>query len=98
MNILRRATTRQLAIAIVAEIRKALARIAGKVDLSGAIPGDVAGQPAYTVRVSPRHSGGLLGSVELAWDANHGVPLRIAVYSKTDSSPVLALTVTDVTY
>ena len=26
--------------------------------------------------VSPKHDGGLLGSVELAWDAAHGVPLR----------------------
>ena len=30
-------------------------------NLSGAIPSDVAGQAAYTVRVSPKHDGGLLG-------------------------------------
>ena len=68
---------------------RALAKLSQHVDLSGAIAGDIAGQPSYTVRVSPRHSGGLLGSVQLAWDATHGVPLRIAVYSRTDSSPVL---------
>jgi hypothetical protein len=82
----------------LAEIRKGLAKLAEHVDLSGAIPGDIAGRPSYSVRVSPRHSGGLLGSVELAWDASHGVPLRIAVYSRTDSSPVLALTVNDISY
>jgi hypothetical protein len=82
----------------LAQIRKGLAKLAQHVDLSGAIPGDIAGRPSYSVRISPRHSGGLLGSVELAWDASHGVPLRIAVYSRTDSSPVLSLTVTDISY
>jgi hypothetical protein len=82
----------------LAQIRKGLAKLAKHVDLSGAIPGDIAGRPSYSVRISPRHSGGLLGSVELAWDATHGVPLRIAVYSRTDSSPVLSLTVTDISY
>jgi hypothetical protein len=82
----------------VAAIRKALARLAQHVDLSGAIPGDIAGRPSYTVHVSPRHSGGLLGSVQLAWDAAHGVPLRFAVYSRTDSSPVLSLAVTDISF
>jgi hypothetical protein len=86
------------AVPSVARIQGALAKIARHVDLSGAIPGDIAGRPAYTVRVSPRHSGGLLGSVQLAWDAARAVPLRIAVYSRTDSSPVLSLTVTDISY
>jgi hypothetical protein len=82
----------------LAQIRTGLAKLAEHVALSGAIPGDIAGRPSYSVRVSPRHSGGLLGSVELAWDATHGVPLRIAVYSRTDSSPVLSLTATDISY
>src|SRR5437763_7527522 len=82
----------------IAQIKRALVKVSQHADLSGAIPGDVAGRPAYTVRVSPRHSGGLLGSVQLAWDAAHGVPLRIAVYSRTDSSPVLSLAVTDISY
>jgi len=86
------------AVPSIAQIRRALTTAAQHADLSGAIPGDVAGRPAYTVRVSPRHSGGLLGSVQLAWDAAHGVPLRIAIYSRTDSSPVLSLTVTDISY
>ena len=32
--------------------------------------------------VSPSHDGGLLGSAELAWDATHGVPLKIAIYAQ----------------
>jgi len=86
------------AVPSIAQIKRALTKVAQHADLSGAIPGDIAGRPAYTVRVSPRHSGGLLGSVQLAWDAAHGIPLRIAIYSRTDSSPVLSLTVTDISY
>ena len=86
------------AVPSVATIQRTLAKLSRHVDLSGAIAGDIAGQPSYTVRVSPRHSGGLLGSVQLAWDATHGVPLRIAVYSRTDSSPVLSLEVTDISF
>src|SRR6185312_11666771 len=92
------AATHHHAVPSIAQIQRALTRAARHADLSGAIPGDIAGRPAYTVRVSPRHSGGLLGSVQLAWDAAHGIPLRIAIYSRTDSSPVLSLTVTDISY
>ena len=51
--------------------------------MSGATPSDVAGQPAYTVRVSPNEGGSLFGSVELSFDADNGVPLRAAIYSST---------------
>ena len=50
------------------------------------------------MRVSPSHDGGLLGAVQLAWDAQQGVPLKLAVYSRGNPSPVLALTATDVHY
>ena len=32
-------------------------------NLSGAIPTSIAGRPAYTVRISPKHDGGLLGAL-----------------------------------
>lgn len=82
----------------IARIQHALDQLAGHVSLSGAIAGTVAGQPAYTVRVSPKHDGGLLGAVELAFDANRAVPLRVAVLSQGDSSPVLQLAVTDISF
>jgi outer membrane lipoprotein-sorting protein len=82
----------------VAQIQSDLNRAMRHVDLSGAIPGDVAGQAAYTVQVSPKHSAGLLGAAELAWDAIKGVPLRIAVYARNDTSPVLELKATDISY
>ena len=82
----------------VAAIRSALTRLAGAVNVSGAIPGDIAGRPVYSVRIAPKHDGGLLGGLQLAWDAQRGVPLKVAIYSRGDSSPVLALTATDVHY
>jgi outer membrane lipoprotein-sorting protein len=66
--------------------------------VSGADPTDVAGHPAYSVSVSPKHDGGLLGSAELAWDALQGTPLRIGVYAQGGSAPVLELAVSDISY
>jgi outer membrane lipoprotein-sorting protein len=85
-------------IPTVAEIQEAIVHIMSHASLSGATPTDVAGQPAYAVRISPSHDGGLVGGAELAWDANHGVPLRLAVYSTQSSAPVLELTATEVSY
>jgi outer membrane lipoprotein-sorting protein len=66
--------------------------------ISDATPSNVAGEQAYTVSVSPKHDGGLLGSAELAWDALNGTPLKLAVYAQGSSSPVLALEVTDISF
>ncbi len=86
------------ALPSIAEIQRDINRLAGQLNLSGAIPGDVAGQAAYTVRVSPKHDGGLLGSAELAWDAARGVPLRFGIYASNSSAPVLQLEATDISY
>ena len=67
-------------------------------DTSEATPGAIAGQAAYTLRLAPKHYGGLLGAAEVGWDAVKGVPLRAAIYAQGDSSPVLELTATDITY
>ncbi|HSD25352.1 MAG TPA: hypothetical protein VLB79_13610 [Solirubrobacterales bacterium] len=82
----------------VAEIQKQLVKVMEHASVSGAQPSDVAGQPAYTVRIDPTRNGGLVGGAELAWDAIHGSPLRAAVYAKGDSSPVIELKVTDISY
>ncbi len=86
------------AIPSIARIQSELSKLMGHVTLSGAIPGDVAGQPTYTVRVSPQHDGGLLGAGELAWDAVKGVPLRFAVFARGNPAPVLELKATNITY
>jgi outer membrane lipoprotein-sorting protein len=82
----------------VAQIESKLAEITQHASLSAADPTDVAGQPAYTVKISPRHDGGLLGRAELAWDATRGVPLRAAVYATGKSSPVLELKVKNISF
>jgi outer membrane lipoprotein-sorting protein len=82
----------------VASIEEAIAHLSKHADVSGATPTDVAGQPAYSVRVSPNEGGSLLGGVELSFDANNGQPLRAAIYSSTTPSPVIELAATEVSY
>ncbi len=82
----------------LAQIDKVLTELGGRWSLSGARATDVAGRPAYSVSVAPKHDGGLLGSLELAWDAVRGTPLRAAVYAQGRTAPVLQLAVTDVSY
>jgi outer membrane lipoprotein-sorting protein len=80
------------------DVRAGLSRLATAWSLSGARPTTTAGRPSYTVRISPRDRGGLLGAAELAWDAARGVPLRAAVYAQGASSPVFELRATDISY
>jgi hypothetical protein len=82
----------------LARIQDVLTHLTQRATLSGAQPSDVAGRAAYTVRITPRHDGGLLGGVEAAWDAEHGVPLRAAVYASNGGDPVLELKATSVSF
>ena len=82
----------------VAKISDFLSKLGEHVSLSGAEPSNVAGQEAYTVRVSPKHDGGLLGAAELAFDSSRGVPLRLGIYAQGASTPVLELAATDISY
>ena len=80
------------------QVDKAINQISQHWSLSGANPTSTAGAPTYTVRISPKDDGGLLGAAELAWDANNGIPLRAAVYADNQSSPVLELKADDVSF
>lgn len=82
----------------VAEIEEQIAKASKHADISGATPSDVAGQAAYTVRISPRENGGLIAGAEVSWDAAHGNPLRAAIYSTGSSAPVVELAATEVSY
>jgi outer membrane lipoprotein-sorting protein len=82
----------------LANIEQGLKRLASSWTVSGAQPTSTAGRPSYTVRISPKDDGGLLGAAELAWDAAKGVPLRAAVYAQGQSAPVLELAATDISY
>jgi outer membrane lipoprotein-sorting protein len=79
----------------LAKIEEAISKLKQHANVSGATASDVAGQPTYTVRVSPNEGGSLIGGAELSWDANNGTPLRAAIYSSTSSSPVIELAATD---
>jgi outer membrane lipoprotein-sorting protein len=94
----RHADARQHKVPSVAKIQAKIDRLSRRLNVSGANPSDVGGQPAYTVRVGPKRSGGLLGAAELAWDAARGVPLRAALYARGNSDPVIELSVTDISY
>jgi hypothetical protein len=80
------------------EINSFLTKLGAHADISTATPTDVAGRPAYSVKISPKHDGGLLGNAELAWDAQHSVPLRIGIYAQGSSRPVLELAASDISY
>jgi outer membrane lipoprotein-sorting protein len=67
-------------------------------NLTGPEPTATAGRPTYTVRISPKDDGGLLGAAEVAWDAARGVPLRAAVYAQGSSDPVVEIAATKVAY
>ena len=82
----------------LAEITDLLTKVGVHVALSEATPANVGGIPAYTVALSPKHDGGLLGAVEVSWDAAHAVPLRAAIFAQGSSSPVLELTTSDISY
>jgi hypothetical protein len=82
----------------VDEITKFVTELGKNWTISGAEPSNVAGQEAYTVKVSPAHDGGLLGSAQLAWAAANGAPLKVAIYARDASSPALALEATDISF
>jgi outer membrane lipoprotein-sorting protein len=82
----------------LAGVDRALSHLGQMWTLSGAQPGTTAGRPSYTVRISPKDDGGLLGAAELAWDAARGVPLRAAIYAQGQAKPVLELQATQVSY
>src|SRR5438270_2292895 len=56
----------------LSEIDSLLSKLGAHATISAAQPTDIAGRPAYSVTLSPKHDGGLLASAELAWDADHG--------------------------
>ena len=88
-------------IPTVAQIQSDISRVMGRLDLGGvssSSPTNVNGIPAYSVSISPKHSGGLLGSLGVAWDAMTGAPLDVSVYAQGNPTPVLQLQASNVSY
>jgi outer membrane lipoprotein-sorting protein len=84
--------------ATLAQVNQGLADLGKAWRLSGAQPTSTGGRPSYTVKISPKDDGGLLGQAQVAWDAVHGVPLRAAIYAQGQTDPVLQLEATDISY
>ncbi len=82
----------------VAKIEEAISHAGKHANISAATPTDVAGQAAYTVHLSPKEGGSLLGGAELSFNATDGLPLRAAIYSTESSAPVLELATTSISY
>jgi hypothetical protein len=80
------------------DIDKVLAEVGAHWALSDAQPTEVAGRAAYSVTASPKRDVGLLGSLELAWDAEQGVPLRAGIFAQGSAAPALQLAVNDISY
>lgn len=94
-----RKAEREHRVPTVARIQKAINRLVKHVGVSGALPTNVGGQPAYTLRMTPKAGeGGLVAAAELAWDAVRGAPLRAAIYAVGNDSPVLELAVDEIEY
>jgi outer membrane lipoprotein-sorting protein len=91
-------TTKPDAIPSVSQIQTQLKQLLTHLNLAGPTPNNIAGQEAYTVKISPKHDGGLLGQIQLGWDALHGIPLDVALYAKHSTTPVLELSATDISY
>jgi len=82
----------------VKHVEEAISHLQKHASVSGAEPTDVAGQPAYTVRVGPKEGGSLFAGAELSFNADNGTPLRAALYSTGGSSPVLELAASEISY
>jgi hypothetical protein len=81
--------------AVAPQMLRALART---FSVGEAVPGRVAGRPAYSATIRPRDDGGLLGSAEFSWDAERPIPLRFALFAQGSDDPALEIELTDVSY
>ena len=82
----------------VAAVRRVLRQLGSDATVSGAVPDNVAGQPAYSTRIEPKTNGGLVGGADVTWDAANGAPLRVAVFARGQNDPVIAIEATDVSF
>jgi len=80
-------------------VQQLLAAITPSTGLSISSTQNVAGQPAYTLVITPKQAGSLIGRVEIAVDAQNGAPLSVALYStKAPETPVFQLGFTSVSF
>jgi hypothetical protein len=81
----------------VAKISDVIGKLEKAADITRPEGTNVAGRPAYSVKLAPHH-GGLVGAAEVAWDAATGTALRAGIYATGATKPVLELAATDISY
>jgi outer membrane lipoprotein-sorting protein len=82
----------------VKAVARAIEAISGDATVSGATPDNIGGRPAYTVEISPKDTSGLFAGGKVSWDAENGAPLAVSILAKGDSTPVLDMRATEVTF
>lgn len=75
-----------------------LGRVRSTLTISQPQPGVTAGRPSYRVRMVPVARTGLLAGVSLAVDADTGTPLRLDVYGRGQSAPLVEFALSNVRY
>jgi hypothetical protein len=83
---------------VLADIDSMLSEIGMHWGLSDPQPTNIAGQPAYDASATPKDGGGLVGQLELAWDAGNGTPLQAGIYARGSNTPALQLSVSNINY
>ncbi len=82
----------------VVAIRRVLRQLGTEATVSGAVPGTIAGRAAYSTRIEPKGSGGLIGGADVTWDAANGAPLRVAIFARGATEPTLALAASEISF
>jgi outer membrane lipoprotein-sorting protein len=77
---------------------EALAMLGKSTSVTVASNETVAGQAAYTLVLSPRESGSLIGQVSIAIDAKNNVPLQVQLYARGASTPAISVGFTKVSF
>ncbi len=82
----------------VVAIRRVLRQLGAEATVSGAIPASIADRAAYSTRIEPKGSGGLIGGADVTWDAANGAPLRVAIFARGATEPTLALAASEISF
>jgi hypothetical protein len=77
---------------------EALAMLGKSTSVTVASNETVAGQATYTLVLSPKESGSLIGQVSISIDAKNNVPLQVQVYARGASTPAITVGFTSVSF
>jgi outer membrane lipoprotein-sorting protein len=93
-----RAPDRQVPLSPQQAAQQLLAAVSPTTNVSVEGTQRVAGQAAYTLIITPKQPGSLIGQVSIAVDAANGAPLRVTVYPQQSSTPIIDLGFSSVSF